>query len=375
MRKLLAICAAWGMFFAPSTWAATYTFASGNYDSGQITVGSNPYTTAMKTTGSFTVGPLPANQSTQSDAIGSLQTWNVNDGVITHTPANSIPTLFSVSTDASGTITGFTLNVTTSPVTAGQPAYVAFISMAANGYRNITVQYDSSCSATATDPPSGKTFCNSLIYTGGDTVATAAALAGSFSTGGTAPTTYTVTPSAGTGGAISPSTPQTVNSGATATFTVTPTSGYQLASVSGTCGGALSGNTYITNAVTANCTVIAAFSATPTTTFTVTPSAGAGGTISPSTPQTVNSGATATFTVTPTSGYQIAGVGGTCGGTLSGNAYTTNAITANCTVNAAFSVALAPAPAASAPTLGQWGLTLLLLGICAAAVRHGRRAR
>lgn len=375
MRKFLAIWAAWGMFFAPSTWAAAYTFTSANYSSGQITVGSNPYTTAMQTIGSFTVAPLPANQSTQSDAIASLQTWNVNDGVTTYTPANSIPTLFSVSTDASGTITGFTFNVTTSPVTAGQPAYVAFISMAANGYRNVTVQYDSSCSAPATDTSTGKTFCNSLVYTGGDTVASAAALAGSFSTGGSAPTTFVVTPSAGTGGTISPSTPQTVNSGATATFTVTPASGYQLASVSGTCGGALIGNTYTTQAVTANCTVIAAFGVAPPTTYTVTPNAGTGGTISPNTPQTVSSAATVLFTLTPNPGYQIAGVGGTCGGSLSGNAYTTNAITANCTVNAAFSVASAPAPTASAPTLGQWGLILLLSGMCAAVVRHGRRAR
>ncbi|MBS0582479.1 MAG: hypothetical protein JSS42_05185 [Proteobacteria bacterium] len=296
MRKLLTICAAWSMFFAPGTWAATYTFASGNYDSNHITVGSNPYTTAMKTTGSFTVGPLPTNQAIESDAIASLQTWSVNDGVTTHTPANSIPTSFAVSTDAGGTITGFTLNVTTSPMAVGQPAYVAFVGMPSNGSRNVTVQFDSSCSATATS--AGKTFCNSLLNTGGDAVASASALAGSFSTGSTAPTTYIVTPSAGTGG-----------------------------------------------------------------------------TISPSTPQTVNSGATATFTVTPASGYQITGVGGTCGGTLSGNAYTTNAVTANCTVSAAFSVVPASAPSVSAPALGRWGLILLLLGMCAAAVRHGRRVR
>ncbi|EKE20317.1 MAG: hypothetical protein ACD_8C00021G0002 [uncultured bacterium] len=71
------------------------------------------------------------------------------------------------------------------------------------------------------------------------------------------------------------------------------------------------------------------------TTFTVTPSAGANGTISPSTAQTINSGSTTTFTVTPSSGY-TATVGGTCGGSLVGTTYTTNAITANCTVSATF---------------------------------------
>jgi hypothetical protein len=84
------------------------------------------------------------------------------------------------------------------------------------------------------------------------------------------------------------------------------------------------------------------------TTFTVTPSAGANGTISPATSVVVNSGATSTFTVTPNSGYS-ASVGGTCGGSLVGTTYTTNAITANCTVIASFSP-LATVP--DAPTIG-----------------------
>lgn len=73
-----------------------------------------------------------------------------------------------------------------------------------------------------------------------------------------------------------------------------------------------------------------------TTTYTVTPSAGANGSISPSSPQTINSGSSAVFTVTPNANY-VASVGGTCGGTLTGTNYTTNAITANCTVSATFS--------------------------------------
>ena len=145
---------------------------------------------------------------------------------------------------------------------------------------------------------------------------------------------YTVTPSAGANGSISPNTVQTIGHGGTATFTVSPSAGYT-AFVGGTCGGSLVGNTYTTSPVTANCTVQAGFS---NVTFTVTPSAGANGTISPSTPQTVASGGTATFTVAPSAGY-TASVDGTCGGALVGNTYTTNAITANCTVAAAFALA------------------------------------
>lgn len=77
------------------------------------------------------------------------------------------------------------------------------------------------------------------------------------------------------------------------------------------------------------------------TSYTVTPSAGANGTISPNTAQTVNSGSTTAFTVTPSSGY-TALVGGTCGGNLAGTTYTTNAVTANCTVTATFADTTAP---------------------------------
>ncbi len=76
------------------------------------------------------------------------------------------------------------------------------------------------------------------------------------------PATFTVTPSAGANGAINPATAQTIASGATAAFTITPAPGYT-ASAGGTCGGTLAGNTYTTNAVTANCTVTASFSAIP----------------------------------------------------------------------------------------------------------------
>jgi len=72
--------------------------------------------------------------------------------------------------------------------------------------------------------------------------------------------TYPVTPSAGDNGSILPSAVQTVSSGATTSFTVTPASGYQIASVTG-CDGTLAGITYTTSAVTTACTVSASFSA------------------------------------------------------------------------------------------------------------------
>jgi len=82
-----------------------------------------------------------------------------------------------------------------------------------------------------------------------------------------------------------------------------------------------------------------------TTSYTVTPSvSGSGGTISPMAPVPVPSGTTVSFTLAPASGYTVGPVNGTCGGTLSGNTYTTVAVTANCTVEATFASSTPPAP-------------------------------
>src|SRR6185436_11860078 len=138
-------------------------------------------------------------------------------------------------------------------------------------------------------------------------------------------------------GTISPATAQTVNYNTTTSFTLTPSTGYHINNVTGTCpAGSLSGNTWTTGAITANCTVIANFAID---TFTVTPSSSGNGTISPSTAQTVNYNTTTSFTLTPSAGYHINNVTGTCpAGSLSGNTWTTGAITANCTVIANFAI-------------------------------------
>ena len=146
-----------------------------------------------------------------------------------------------------------------------------------------------------------------------------------------APSTYPVTPSAGPDGSISPPGIQNIANGATTTFTVTANANFT-ASVGGTCGGNLVGNTYTTSPVIGACTVIASFVRSM---YNVTPSAGAGGSISPSGVQSVLAGATASFAVTPLAGF-AAVMGGTCGGNLVGTIYTTNAITGLCAVVASF---------------------------------------
>jgi len=76
----------------------------------------------------------------------------------------------------------------------------------------------------------------------------------------TTTTTFTVTPSANSGGSISPSSTQSVESGSTVSFTLTPNSNYTIGTISGTCPqGSFNGSTYTTGPITANCSVVANF--------------------------------------------------------------------------------------------------------------------
>lgn len=187
--------------------------------------------------------------------------------------------------------------------------------------------------------------------------------------GGTNTVSHTVSAGAGSGGTISPAS-ATVDDGATASFTVSPDSGYTIDTVTG-CDGSLSGDTYTTGAVTADCTVSATFNLNGaiTVSYTVGTSAGAGGSISPAS-ATVNEGATASFTITPDSGYSIDTVTG-CGGSLSGDTYTTDTVVTACTVSASF-VALPTVSITDATvTEGDAGTTSLTFTISLSAQANG----
>lgn len=70
-------------------------------------------------------------------------------------------------------------------------------------------------------------------------------------------------------------------------------------------------------------------------TITVTPGAGANGSIDPSTPQTAAAGTRVSFRILPSDGY-VASVAGTCPGTLTGDIFTTAPVVSDCTVVASF---------------------------------------
>ena len=147
--------------------------------------------------------------------------------------------------------------------------------------------------------------------------------------------TYTITPSAGAGGAISPNTPQTVNAGGSQGFTITPNPSYHIADVliDGVSNGSISSYTF-SNVVTDH-TIDASFAIN---TYTITASAGVNGAIDPSGPVNVNSGASQTFNISPNNGYQIADVlvDSVSNGTVS--SYTFTNVVANHTISASFTI-------------------------------------
>jgi hypothetical protein len=178
------------------------------------------------------------------------------------------------------------------------------------------------------------------------------------------PVTYTVTAAtADSNGNISPLGDITVINGNTKNFTVTPNSGYSIASVTG-CGGSLAGNTYTTGPITAACAVIANFSPIITSTkYTVTAIAGANGSITPFGDILVTSGQPTNFTISPNSGFVISSISGNCGGSVTGNIYTTGPITSACSVTANFSPAPTNSYSISGSITTQSGLGVPSLSI------------
>jgi predicted glutamine amidotransferase len=113
---------------------------------------------------------------------------------------------------------------------------------------------------------------------------------------------YTINASASNGGDIQPTGTIVVYYGTDQTFTITPETGYHIEDilVDGVTQGAISSYTFFT--ITADHSISASFAVN---TYTITASAGSGGSISPGGAVTVNYGEDKTFTINPNMGYQI----------------------------------------------------------------------
>ena len=114
--------------------------------------------------------------------------------------------------------------------------------------------------------------------------------------------TYSITASASTGGSISPTGSRTVTYGSGLTYRITPNTGWKISDVvvDGRSIGAMSSYTF--SSITAGHTITAKFDRL---TYSITASAGAGGTISPSGTSTVSYGDSLTYTFIPSTDYEI----------------------------------------------------------------------
>jgi len=147
---------------------------------------------------------------------------------------------------------------------------------------------------------------------------------------------YVITASAGANGSIAPSGAVGVAPGGSQSFTITPNACYHIADVLVDAASVGAVPTFTFNAVSANHTIAASFAIN---TFTITASAGSGGTIAPTGAVPVNCGANQSFTITPDATHAIADVlvDGSSVGAVASFDFTN--VTAPHTISATFALA------------------------------------
>ena len=243
-------------------------------------------------------------------------------GVCNDTSQTLVPTC-TLSANPSGINQGEGSTLTWSTQNSPTTASISGLGTVSANSGSITVYPGSTTAYTLTVLNSaGNNTCNATVTVNSATLPPIPTL----------PTEFIVTASAGSNGSVQCTSP--VTSGDSTTCTVTPATGYQIASVTG-CGGTLTGTIFTTGTITGACTVSASFSAATTapgapinvsatvgntqatvsftaptsnggnaiTGYTVTSSPGnktASGTASPITVTGLTNGTAYTFTVTAT---------------------------------------------------------------------------
>jgi len=233
--------------------------------------------------------------ATAYDGSGLESVYSSEVSKNTCTYSISPPSQSFTASAGTGTVTVSTQS--TCPWTASSGASWMTITSGSSGTGNGTIRYSLSANTSSSSRTVSSTMAGKIL-----TVTQA----------GTSGSTFTITASASSGGTISPSGAVSVSSGASRTFTMTPSTGYRVASVlvDGTSVGAVT--TYTFSNVTANHTIAVNFAANTAnpmnTTYTISASAGRGGSISPSGAVSVSKGTSKTFTITPNTGYRISRV-------------------------------------------------------------------
>ena len=328
--------------------------AAGSAGIATITVTDN--TSANQTItilyGTISAAPLPTySLSVSAGTGGSIQGGSTNDGNYTSgtainvtvvpdanyvfdgwtatgiTPSNTETISFNMPANAVTLTANFQLvgdepyvSPSTLNITTGQKANFT-ISLGSSGNAATSATITSNNTGIVTATPTDTTASTTTVEVTGESAGTTTISIGwsggpSDNTTSTvtvnvsdpAPVSHTITASAGAGGSISPSGAVTVNDGASQTFTITANSGYEISQVlvdGMNDSAAVSSGSYTFSNVSGDHTIAVSFTAIGATTHTITASAGAGGSISPSGSVTVNDGGSQTFNITANSGYQI----------------------------------------------------------------------
>ena len=129
-------------------------------------------------------------------------------------------------------------------------------------------------------------------------------------------------------GSKSPNSTQTIESGGSVSWTITPNSGYQMPT--SVTGAAINGNRVTVSNVTSDRTINVNCAAIPVQTYTVTCNV-YNGSKSPNNTQTIESGGSVSWTITPNSGYQMPT--SVTGAAINGNRVTVNNVTSNRTIS------------------------------------------
>jgi 6-phosphogluconolactonase (cycloisomerase 2 family) len=217
-------------FSVPSSYTLTYTAGA----HGSI-VGASPQTVSPGASGTAVtaVGATGYHFTQWSDSLQSASRTDTNVNANLSFTASFAINTYTVTASASGEG-----SITPASATVDHGATRAFTLAPNAGWYVASV---SGCGGSL----NGNTFTTGAITAG-------CAVTASFEK-----VHHTVTASAGTGGSISPTSVAAME-GETASFTVTPESGYAVSSVQG-CGGTLNGNVYTTAAITGACSISASF--------------------------------------------------------------------------------------------------------------------
>jgi len=298
--------------------AGSFTITSSAGAGGTITASGSVSCNGSKT---FTITPNTcyAVSSVLVDgvSVGAVTTYTFNNVTAAHTITATFITAgtntLTATAGAGGAISPASATVTC----AGSQTYT----LTPATCMKVNTVTDNGTPVTVT----GNTFTISNITTNHT-------LAATF----TAANSLTLTATAGAGGTISP-TSVTIACGSSQTFTIIPDAGYTVASAS-VDGTAIAipaiGGLYSFTNVTANHTLAVTFTRQA---FTITASAGTGGTISPSGTVTANYGDIPSFTLTPSAGYSVDKVQVDSSYiNISGNTYQFPPVNANHTILALF---------------------------------------